>query len=57
MVRALELGRLRVEQLVIDLGAFIALLWPAVIPLLGGALALVLLLSILAPFRALAERG
>lgn len=45
------------ELLVADLGAFIALLWPAVIPLLGGILALVLALSILAPFRALAERG
>ena len=45
------------EQLVVDLGAFVALLWPAVIPIFGGALALVLLLSILAPFRALAERG
>ena len=45
------------QSVFVDLGAFIALLWPLVVPMLGGALALVLILSLLAPFRALAERG
>jgi len=45
------------STLITDLGAFLVLLWPAAIPFLGGVFALVLLLSILAPFRAVAERG
>lgn len=40
-----------------DLSAFIALLWPACVPVLGGVLALAVILSLIAPFRALAERG
>lgn len=40
-----------------DLSAFIALLWPACVPILGGVMALVMILSLIAPFRAWAERG
>lgn len=43
--------------LLVDLGDFIALLWPAAVPVLGIVLALVIILSIIAPLRAFAERG
>jgi len=43
--------------LLADLGAFIALLWPGVLPVFGAVLALVLILSILMPLRAFTERG